>query len=843
MGESNKSKIQPGQLLLRTRINNLFDGAFQKPFVVVNAGPGFGKTTAVSQYLSHASCRTVWVTLAQPDNIPARFWKHLTGAYTKHRQSLGEKMQAMGYPETFQTFVDFLSVLAAELYQDDKTVVFVFDELHVITNPVILDFLQGLVSSRMENCVITFITRNWPVASLVSPIVPCMIGAEDLRFSYEETMEYFTVSGLDVDHSAVNEIHHYISGWPIALSLVTLALRRGPQSLYANTVLTAAKPELYSLFEQEIFSQYTEKQRNQLVKISVLESFPKGLVQAVTGENERELFKLLENNQFIQYNADTMRLMFQPLYREFLREKRLNMKKEELCEAYVKGAKWCYENGHYYDAINYYKQCECYEEQWEVMSKQITVIRHTKFEADYMITQIKGLPESFQKEHPMTRIVLAMMLTNNTFFSEAEQVLHEVRQDIEMQKDHSEKQSLLGEWHIVYGLLFLGMGQKGFDTHFQKAAELLPNGSRQWRGRLQIVDLGPGLTLQNAEKGELRKSVKCFTQGVPHMAKVLHGTGQGLDKLCECEALFLTGDLKKAIEPAYQAMYSAEASAQYDIVGNALFMLLRIYTALGDYSLIMDSLEHVRTYEKQTEALAIGIWDVIRGWFNANMGVVEKVAPWIRNPISRGYAPISVDRAILLRLRCLIAAGQNIEALALINPLERIGNSKNATITLLYVNLVRAVAYNNLGQYENAVKILKEVYQLSKSNKTFMPLIEYGSKTRSLIEHVQNLPDNDLPKSWLDEMHRKSSTYAKRWTYLVGRYNYEQRNLRKDFGLTPRETELLMHLSTGFTREEIAESMFLSINTVKSLTKQIYIKLGAINAADAVRISIINNLI
>jgi LuxR family maltose regulon positive regulatory protein len=50
--------------------------------------------------------------------------------------------------------------------------------------------------------------------------------------------------------------------------------------------------------------------------------------------------------------------------------------------------------------------------------------------------------------------------------------------------------------------------------------------------------------------------------------------------------------------------------------------------------------------------------------------------------------------------------------------------------------------------------------------------------------------------------------------------------------------EVLLGLSQGMTREEIAGLASLSANTVKSITRSVYNKLGAVNRADAVRIAV-----
>lgn len=57
----------------------------------------------------------------------------------------------------------------------------------------------------------------------------------------------------------------------------------------------------------------------------------------------------------------------------------------------------------------------------------------------------------------------------------------------------------------------------------------------------------------------------------------------------------------------------------------------------------------------------------------------------------------------------------------------------------------------------------------------------------------------------------------------------------KQFDLTEREEDVLMLISKGFTNSEIAEKMFVSVNTVKTHTKNIFLKLDVRNRTEAAR--------
>ena len=830
------------ELIIRPRLDAIFDHAFLKPFIVVNAGAGFGKTTSVTDYLKKRGYRIVWFTFAAPDNIAARFWEHLTRVFASHRPSLGAKMQTLGFPENLQMLSIFLADLTNELYEDNLTVAFVFDDLHLMKNPFVQTFLSNLLSSHLENSFFIFISRTWPILHQQLPVIPSVIRSVDLRFSLEETSQYLIAEGIDMDSGTVKKVYDYVAGWPIALSLVVLSIKRSSQKYYDDTALGETKFALHTLFEQEIFSQYTAREQDLLIKLSILDSFPQGLVHAITGDQQRSMDQLLNHNIFIRYDDKTGRLHFDPLYHEFLRDKLTMVERSKQQEAYEKAAIWCREKGHYYDAVRYYQQCGQYEELWSTL-QMIEATRHSESEADFFIEQIEQLPEDFVKKHPMAYIVKSAMLINNHRFLEAAKILDEVEECIDSNMTGIERDNLLGECYIARGLLILSLDECGFEVYFKKAAKLLPEGSRRWNNKLQFSDYGPWLEMQSAMPGELEKILTCYKEGIPYIQQVLHGAGRGLDILYVCESLFLTEKIKDAQEFAYRAIYEARSSEQYDIVGKALLMLLRIYTALRDDVRIKEVFEQVRHYEKQTNAQNFGIWDIVRGWYYADLGDLKKVARWILNPVFQGLTHSSIDSAFLIRMRCMIASGQYSEVLAILSQFADASKGKGSIISLLYVEIGRAITYNHLKNWREATTSLTAAYRLANENQLIMPFIEYGSSMRSLLEHVDQETAPDIPPDWIEKIRIKSSTYAKRHAYLFSKYRQEQDGQVIDYRLSLREKELLENLSQGLTRVEMADTMKLSINTIKSLTKQTFAKLGAINAADAVRIAIMNRLI
>src|SRR5690349_8818900 len=59
---------------------------------------------------------------------------------------------------------------------------------------------------------------------------------------------------------------------------------------------------------------------------------------------------------------------------------------------------------------------------------------------------------------------------------------------------------------------------------------------------------------------------------------------------------------------------------------------------------------------------------------------------------------------------------------------------------------------------------------------------------------------------------------------------------RDDFGITPRELEILGLIAEGMSNREIAEKLFVSENTVKTHSSRVFDKLGAKRRTQAVQL-------
>jgi LuxR family maltose regulon positive regulatory protein len=149
---------------------------------------------------------------------------------------------------------------------------------------------------------------------------------------------------------------------------------------------------------------------------------------------------------------------------------------------------------------------------------------------------------------------------------------------------------------------------------------------------------------------------------------------------------------------------------------------------------------------------------------------------------------------------------------------------------------MEACIYYKMKDKKQALTLLQETYKTASPNNIVIPFIELGKDMRTLTTAALKEPGCRIPKLWLENINRKSASYAKRQAHIATEYK-QIFSIENKISISQREKEILLDLSHGLSRQEIATNRSLSINTVKMVINSIYMKLGAENLADAIRIT------
>jgi LuxR family maltose regulon positive regulatory protein len=293
---------------------------------------------------------------------------------------------------------------------------------------------------------------------------------------------------------------------------------------------------------------------------------------------------------------------------------------------------------------------------------------------------------------------------------------------------------------------------------------------------------------------------------------------------------------------AYQALFKAQEKNQHEIVGRAIFYLMRINISNGAADKIEELFERGKALLNEQLYMNRSLYyDIQTGWFYSHIGQTGQIAPWLKNDFDENdLNSIASGLDTLVRAKYYYARGDYAKAMNVLRKDTGKYSLGGFLLGKIERRILEAICLYAMEDVAEAELALEDAYSLALPNGFDMPFIECGKNIQPLYAAALKNRRCSLPREWLTRMLRGSSAYAKKLYVVAEKFRDPRHEDRKapEVFLSRRELAVLAGLSRGLTRQELAEDRNISINTIKGLIKSVYNKLGAINSADAVRIAV-----
>jgi LuxR family maltose regulon positive regulatory protein len=381
----------------------------------------------------------------------------------------------------------------------------------------------------------------------------------------------------------------------------------------------------------------------------------------------------------------------------------------------------------------------------------------------------------------------------------------------------------------------------GYVRYLERARQYYEQSPYEIQPPISVIPLASYLCrVTGGEKGEMERYIDAITAAVPQVSVSMGGCGLGMDDLARGELAFFKGDLPGAEQMTLMALGKARQGEQYEIENRALFYLLRINLAWGKYEVIQDILRQLEAQLDKVNYINRFIYyDIVSGWYYAQVGQPERLALWLKNDFEESDLNyMAYGQEILIKAKYHFAERRYPAVLAVLEGRQDRNSRWAFILGKIEKKVLEAVCRYQIRDREGAFAALEEAWKIAHPNALYMPFMEQGKDMRSLADAALKDGTTGLPPVWLEKIRRNASNYAKKLFTVAERYR-PAAGSRKDLNVTlsRREKEVLTGLSQGLTRGELAGFSSLSVNTVKSVIRSIYNKLGAVNRADAVRIA------
>ncbi|MCB0201402.1 MAG: LuxR family transcriptional regulator, partial [Anaerolineae bacterium] len=177
-------------LIARPRLFAMLDLGLERPFTMISAPAGYGKTTLVGSWLKSQSFPSLWISLDSNDNDLRLFLGYFIKAVQlQYPASLRRTQMMIGGPNLPAPEIIGDSLID-ELNEIDGEFILVLDDLHLLHDPKIYDLLSLLVRFPPQGLHLVLITRRdppLPLGKLRAGGLLIEIRGQELRFSKGET--------------------------------------------------------------------------------------------------------------------------------------------------------------------------------------------------------------------------------------------------------------------------------------------------------------------------------------------------------------------------------------------------------------------------------------------------------------------------------------------------------------------------------------------------------------------------------------------------------------------------------------------------------------------------------
>lgn len=810
--------------------------ALDSPCLLVCAPAGYGKSLLVGSWLAERRVpQAAWVNLSADDQEASQVWSAITDALAFAASGPVEDLTSIA-ALAMSASEDVAARLARWMQQQTDDTVLVIDDLHLVTDRVIHEELVELVAAAAGKLHLVVISRHdppWPLHRMRLDGLLRDLRADNLAFNQAEAADLFELLDVPLRPDQVVDLVTRTQGWAAGLRLAALGAASASDRQQFLGCVSGNSDYISDYLLREVYEGLGVDWRDFLARISVVDEISPELAEALGGgvDSAHRLAGLAGQNAFIhQIGARPGWYRVHPLLLDFLRSRAVDVVSRRTL--HQRAARWFQEQGEPLPALAHALAAQ----DWDLAADLVEVhvvswtVRRPPEELRRMLNQVS---REVVLTHPGLAIGLAAALTMSGEPVDVAELTAAAREQLG---------NLTGQRRRRYDFML----------------ELIDFGNQRWSSDLDTVLAGcqrmptePAvlasfgladwdairtLLINNAGScelwlGDLRSALAHLTDAgrVDQNRPVLLPTLNAQAHLAYLH--WVNGDLNVTDRVGRQAV---DGFARLGIATAA--QACSAYLALAGAGVDRDELLAAGRWlqlardaaaEPHTEFAADLIWIRLLAAEGRLIEAVAALRQVRQATVETQLPPWLVTESQVIEIQLFTSAGNGPDAR------EANGASLSESVTGSAPGTVRAKVDRHIaavrravihGAEEVALASLESALELAAPELLRQPFLAIGPELRELL-HTRIEVGTRYPGFAVDLLDRRAKQSTPRaasgsTAILVP--------------LTDRENNVLRYLATTLTTKEIAEALYVSVNTVKTHQRSIHQKLGARERREAV---------
>jgi LuxR family maltose regulon positive regulatory protein len=828
--------------------------------------------------------------LDEADNDAVRFWAHLIGALRTLHPDLGQTtwqlLHAPQRPAVSAILTPLLNDIAALPGTEGRTLL-VLDDYHVISAPAVHEGVSFLLEHQPLQLHLVLLTRAdppLPVARLRARGQLTELRGAQLRFTTEEAAAFLNERmGLDLPAEEIQALASRTEGWIVGLQLAALSLQEyssvGEHSRTGDFIQTFTGSHHYILeyLTEEVLCRQPQTVQQFLAQTSILDLLCAALGNAVTGRQDSAamLDYLQQRNLFvIPLDVDRQWYRYHHLFADLLRGRlQRDVGGGDVAQLHRRASIWYEQEGLFEEAVAHAQKSGDLGRTArliEGMAKPTMV----QGRLSTLMQWVEALPKEYLSDRLRIDYGWACFLAGRT--EVAEQIFLRARASLEGLPLTSRDDALWGELSSYLATISSMQSDTSRTVELaQEALEHLPENDRASRARaLRALGTAHGLegntdelvqvytkarslaresgnvfleadtvfTLAGAQVhlGRLQEAERIFQEGVA----LAEQRGGSPESPLPFAAVGLAGLAEIYLEwndPGTASQY-LEQCFELNLRGGVGYHLVSFHcaeaglkVALGDLPGALEALERAEQIVYQYPALSaathLAMYQVR---LRLQQGDVATASRWASAvPVSEEVTVQLEDLPVVLRevqqvslARIHLAQGETEQVLVVYDTLCPIAEAAGRMARVIEMGLLKALALQALDQIEEALSVLERTLDLAEPGGYVRSFLELGEPMEELLRIART---RDTTSAYVGELLEAFDPGSEE---PMPRRPAPSQPLVEP--LSERELEILRLIEAGYSNQQIADQLVVTLHTAKKHASNIYGKLGVRSRTQAV---------
>jgi LuxR family maltose regulon positive regulatory protein len=879
---------RPG-LVARPRLVDRLTRGVASRLILISAPPGFGKTTLLADWLGSWDAGSVaWLSLDSGDNNPSVFWSYLVAALRSVAPEAGANAAALLEPPQPPPIEAVLTTLINELGAIETEIVLVLDDYHLVETLAIHEGMAFFLDHLPPSLHLVISSRAdppLPLPRLRARGELVEVRAADLRFIPREAEAYLhQVMDLDLTPQDLATLVGRTEGWIAALQLAALSMqgRDDVPGFIGN--FAGDDRYIVDYLVEEVLQRQPEEVRTFLLQTALLDRMSGPLCDAVTGEQGgRSMLESLERGNVFVVPLDDRRQWFRyhHLFADVLRAHLIDEQRDYVPELHRRASMWFEQNGEWPEAIRHATAAGDVSRVAGMVELAMPAMLRNRQDS-ILRGWLEALPDELVRLRPVLSAGYAGLLLNNGEFDAADGRLRDAerllktathvtsapqgRTDVPVFVDEEQFRELPG----MIALYRAGHAQvvgnlTGTVSYARQALDLMPADASLRGGAMALL----GLALWS--RGDLEEAHKTYAEGIARVH--LGGYVNDSSTITMADMRVAQGRLREALDTYQRALKRAEEMGKAAPRGTA-----DLHVGISELYREMNELGAATEHLARSEQLGeiAGLPENRYRWFTAMAGIKQARKDYdgaldlleqAERLYTGGFSP-NVRPIPAMKARLWIAEGRLGEATAwaqqqALTPDDALSYLQEFEhVTLARLLLARFTSTREDRVLAQATGLLERLLKAAEEGARMGAVIEvlvlqalahearsdtHGAlpplqRALTLAEpegYVRIFVDEGLPMATLLKQARNQGVavdYARR---LLAAFDFDEpRAPVAPAGIEPlsdRELEVLRLLASDLSGPDIANELVVSLNTMRTHTKNIYAKLVVNNRREAVR--------